>query len=224
MKAIEKIEKELKELRAREEQLCKQWSSLMGGDLEKRMSALFPDGITLEGIFQVSWDELGNRGYGKDWYKKIADYLNTLQRGTWDAQKGEFVGERPLLGLYQTGYNPDTDQVAFSVQMDQNVPLDKQLGLLRILPLVKAHNGWKLFHIFEHSCSEYESYLFRVSEDHRKAEVWTARDLKYATEYKDTRRKPVGVFEGKNAVKAALTFIRQRLPYELVKCSGKDDR
>lgn len=174
MGRIEEIREEMAAMDTRRTALWEEYKILMARDLSWRMGGLFPDGeITLKGIFQVDWNELGNMGYGEEWWKKITDWLDVQQHGTYNPATGQNEGPCPLRGVYREGYNPETNQVAFKVVMRQQEPLESQLGLLQILPWTKAHEGWKSFSIFEASCGENgRFYSMLISEDHKTAQVW----------------------------------------------------
>jgi hypothetical protein len=210
MSRIDEIEAELAELRGHQEKLHEEWQSLKGRQFSREMNKLFPEGITLEGIFKVDWEILGNSDYAQDWWDKIIGWLDVQQHGTYNEDTGQYEGAAPLRGVYRDSYNPDTNQVAFTIVLDQRRPLDEQLGLLAILPLTRAHHGWKVFRILKHDCGESGNFwALRVSEDEKVGEVWNTRDLRYAGE--SSWRKA----EFKGTVKEALEHVLRHHPYEL---------
>lgn len=213
------LEQELVVLRERQEALYKPWEVLKARNLDARMNALFPnDEITLEGIFQVDWNEIGNMGYGEKWYRKIADQIDLWQHGAWNPKTNQSEGPRPLRGVYRDGINPDTNQVAFKVMMRQHQPVEDQLGLFLILPHVRAFEGWKTFGIFEASLGEFgQSYVLRISEDHKRAEVWKRRDLHYEW------GTPLSQKTGEDAIMESMRFIHQQLPYETESSDDLED-
>ncbi|MDB4278958.1 hypothetical protein N9917_05090 [Deltaproteobacteria bacterium] len=212
MSRTDEIEAEMASLREQMATLGKEWRGLKSRALSRKMNkTLFPDGeITLEGVMDVDWNELGNGGYGQKWWNKITNWLSLQQSGVYDKATGKDTGDMPLRGVYRDGYNPDTNQVAFKVMMRQPEPLESQMGLLLILPLVKPHEGWKRFSIFRHDCGEGGNFWsVRVSEDGKTAEVWYDRHLRYEDSYDHYKAEFTGTVE------EALEHIRQKHPYEL---------
>lgn len=109
-------------------------------------------------------------------------------------------------GLYKGTVWSETDQVALQVMFDQNYPLDDQLGILDFLPFIKpTKKGAKLVGIFEHTCSQYASWMLEIFED--RVELirtrWTDRKFKDLQE--------------------ALHYVYQHHPYKLKEKSYKDE-
>jgi hypothetical protein len=222
MTRIQDIEARLSEIRKEQETLGKEWTRLMGRNLTKRMKVLFPKGeITIDRVMQVDWEELGNRGYGNAWWKRINDWLNDQSYGVYDEATCQNTGERPLHGLMFQGVVPETKQIGVRVVMRQWEAIEEQMGLLRILPFTKPREGWKVFSIFEASLSQCNSYLVRVSEDHKTVEVWESRGLRDGVP-KYSHSEPMHRSEGRKAVEKALAFIWECLPYERKR--DEDDR
>jgi hypothetical protein len=207
---IQEIEAELARTREHQAALVAEWNTLKGADLEVRMSALIGDNsdLTLETAMQVDMGELGNRSYGSAWWKIVNNFLEEQCRPG-----------QPLAGLYVDGCLDAGGQSALKVMLDQNRPLDEQLGAKAVLPYVNTYKGWKMFSIFEHTLSAGGSWYLRVSEDDSVAEVWEWRSLRYATEYGDKNRTP----EFTGDIDAALAHIYARHPYVRLKGEYDDD-
>lgn len=203
MSRILEIESELAELYQRQEKLTVEWSSLKGIVLEQRMITLFGEEgvITLETAMKVDMEELGNRGYGSEWWGRIREFFEqqTIKGG-------------PLDGLYQTGTSSG-GQARFSVKLDQKRPLSEQQGLQVLLPYVTPIDGWRVFGIFEHTLSYGGSWCLRVREEGGIAEVWADQDFHYAHTQVGNPKIYKAEFIGTTT--EALAHIYKRHPYGL---------
>lgn len=217
---IAEIEARMQEIHEEQKRLGKEWQRLKNRDLNGRLTALFEDGITIAKVMSLDWDEIGNRGYGQKWYKRITDWIET--QVYFEMGENE---DAPLRGVHYDGLNPNTGQIGLKVMMRQREPLEQQLGFLLVLPHLKAVEGWKSVPIFESSLgASGEFYRLRVSEDHETVEVWNDRDLTYQDD--DGARKfhpPMFEASGEGAVESALRFIHERLPYEWGRGEDSED-
>ncbi len=168
---IEEIEAELERLKARKVELTDEWNRLKGEELDAWMQTHIgtPEDLTLESAMGVDLYTLGNFTYGRKWHTIILNYLGGLTRQ-----------DQPLEGVKVLDVGPETGgRPTFQIRMQLHRPLDKQTGLLKILPFVAAEDGWKTFEVFNY-VSALKRYL-RVSEDHATGEVWDFNDLWRAT-------------------------------------------
>lgn len=219
MSTREKLEEELRALDERRATVIGKLDKLIQRD-NRAYGKLFEDGITLEKVMGLEWSTFGS-GLNSKWYKEVSDWCAQQQHGTYNPETGENEGPAPLRGVYRDGYNPETNQVNFKVMLDQNIPLEEQLGLKLVLPLTKAHEGMKLFRIFRHDCSAAGSWYLLVQETvgGQSFEVWDHYNL---------RRRKLGDPLGTHAeakfpdLMLALSYIYDRHPYERLRRENDD--
>lgn len=206
MPRIEDIRAELATLDAQKDVILTELFGLLRAEVDAKMTALTEaDGDwTLETAMQVDIAYIGNSLIGETWYKMISEFLDKL---TWGGV---------LNGLYRSGANPDAGgQALFQLKLDQNHPIDEQKGLLVLLPLVNAVEGWKRVGLFEHNGGG--RFFIRISEDGETAEIWTHNDYHYVHEYGADSKHYKASFTG--TVEELLAYVYERHPYELKKGS-----
>ncbi len=124
--------------------IAKQATKLREEILDAKITAAIQDNkITPQNFLDQDWNHIP-----KKWY---------------DAFRKWFQENYHQKGLYPSGVWTETQQAAIQIKLDQNFPLEEQMGILDFLPHVKPNKeGAKLFGIFEHTCSEYAVWQLEI--------------------------------------------------------------
>lgn len=151
-----------------------------------------PEGYpSIEAVMAADWYDIERGGF----YDQATKVLN------------DWCAAHP--GLHQgMGLWGDTRQRVLSIKLNQNRPLEDQLGTVAALPLIRPNvEGVRRFSIFEHTLSEHGSYTLECRSNGSfvivKSTYGTARDK---ASFSD--------------LKTALALIYQAHPYQL---RGEED-
>ena len=171
----------------------KQRGALFAASIRAKM----PKKLTPKFVMSLPWDAIANG---------ISDETTKI----W-AEVTEWLNEQP--GMRHYGYNSETNQVAVQICLDQKIPLNKQLGILRFIPHIKTFKKNKkdiiYIGVFEHTLSEYGVY-----EIQRHGETWQL--------IKTTYHHPNICCETTN-ISELLKYIYKHHPYERLTTPEDDD-
>lgn len=185
-KELVKLSKALNKAHAKSDALWKQYSILQEEILNQEIQSI----VDTKGLTPASILELDHSNMPIEWYRKI-------DRWFWDNYATKGVGK----GGYWTesGTSP-LGQLALQLKLDQNLPLERQKGILDFLPYIKPFaRGAKVINIFEHTCSEFSSWSLEIYDD----KIALFRNRTSDKEFKNLNE--------------ALIYVYQYLPYELKK-------
>lgn len=189
MRTEAEIRAELEPLMEQVTKLHQELHACIEAARKSKMDTLFADGITIEGIMSLNWEDVTG-----EWYERVTKFL------------------RGIPGTYASGYMAHTGQANIQIMLDQNKPLDEQLGIKQVIPFIKAVKGWKVVSIFEHTLSARASYCLVINEEKGIYAITTHRSLHEGT-VRDNQ-PTYGMWTPHKTLDDAFQYIYENLPYE----------